>query len=172
MMASSQSLDAALEWRGGGEIRTDLISYVVNHGNPFAGSVASQVLQPAGYWLSSTSFLGYLPLILIAVGLIWRRTRRPMLPWLALCIVFLVLRLGSFPRVNGIAHYDFKLPKHYLTEVLPSLFRPFYEADNFQIGALLPLAVLACYGLIGAQVMAAQCGTSGFHHPAGGGCRV
>ncbi|MCY4060810.1 MAG: glycosyltransferase family 39 protein [Chloroflexi bacterium] len=162
MMASSQSLDAALEWRGGGEVRTDLISFFVNHGNPFAGTLVSDVLQPAGYWLSSTSFLGYLPLVLIAVGLIWRRTRRPMLPWLALCIVFLVLRLGSFPRVNGIAYYDIQLPKHYLTEILPSVFRPFYEADNFQIGALLPLAVLTCYGLAALKSWRPIAGRAGF----------
>lgn len=162
MMASSESLDAALEWRGGGEIRTDLISNLVNHGNPFAGSVVSELLQPAGYWLSGTSFLGYLPLILIAIGLILRKTRRRMLPWLALCLVFLVLRLGSFPRVNGIAHDDIKLPKHYLTEVLPSVFRPFYEADNFQIGALLPLAVLACYGLVALKSWRPNAGRAGF----------
>ncbi|MCY3864366.1 MAG: YfhO family protein [Chloroflexi bacterium] len=162
MMASSQSLEAALEWRGGGEIRTDLISYFVNHGNPFAGSVVGEALQPAGYWLSSTSFLGYLPLILIAIGLTLRKTRRRMWPWLALCIVFLLLRLGSFPRVNGIAHYGFKLPKHYLTEVLPSVFRPFYEADNFQIGALLPLAVLACYGLVALKSWRPNAGRAGF----------
>lgn len=161
MMASSQSLGAALEWRGGGEIKTDLISYFVNHGNPFGGSVASEALQPAGYWLSHTSFLGYLPLALIALGLICRKTRRRMLPWLALCILFLVLRLGSFPRVNGIA-YDIKLPKHYLTEVLPSVFRPFYEADNFQIGALLPLAVLACYGLVALKAWRPNAGRAGF----------
>ena len=162
MLASSQSLDAALGWRGGGEIRTDLISYFVNHGNPFAGSVVSEALQPAGYWLSGTSFLGYLPLVLMAVGLICRRTRRRMLPWLALCMVFLVLRLGSFPRVNGIAYYDIKLPKHYLTEVLPSVFRPFYEADNFQIGALLPLAVLTCYGLVALKAWRPIAGRAGF----------
>lgn len=162
MMANSQTLDAALEWRGGGEIRTDLISYFVNHSNPFAGSVVGEVLQPAGYWLSGTSFLGYLPLILIAVGLICNKTRRRMLPWLALCLVFLVLRLGSFPRVNGIGHYDIKLPKHYLTEALPSVFRPFYEADNFQIGALLPLAVLACYGLIALKSWRPNAGRAGF----------
>ncbi len=162
MMASAQSLDAALEWRGGGEIRTDLISYFVNHGNPFAGSVASELLQPAGYWLSGTSFLGYLPLVLIAVGLICRKTRRRMLPWLALCLVFLVLRLGSFPRVNGIGYYDIKLPKHFLTEVLPSVFRSFYEADNFQIGALLPLAVLACYGLVALKAWRPKAGRAGF----------
>ncbi len=162
MMASSQSLDAALGWRGGGEIRTDLVSYFVNHGNPFAGSVVSETLQPAGYWLSGTSFLGYLPLILIAVGLILRKTRRRMLPWLALCLLFLVLRLGSFPRVNGIAYTDIRLPKHYLTEVLPSVFRPFFEADNFQIGALLPLAVLTCYGLVALKAWRPIAGRAGF----------
>jgi len=162
MMASSQSLDAALAWRGGGEIRTDLISYFVNHRNPFTGSVAADLLKPTGYWLSDTSFVGYLPLLLIAVGLFSRKTRRSMLPWLALCLVFLILRLGSFPRINGIPYWDIKLPKYYLTEVLPSVFRPFYEADNFQIGALLPLAVLTCYGLLALKDWRPIAGRAGF----------
>ncbi len=162
MMANSQSFGAALGWRGGGEIRTDLISYFVNHRNPFSGSVATDLLKPAGYWLSNTSFLGYLPLLLIAVGLLNRTTRPKMWPWLALCAVFLVLRLGSAPRINGILYSDIKLPKYYLAEVLPSVFRPFYEADNFQIGVLLPLAVLTCYGLVALKDWRPIAGRSGF----------
>ena len=162
MMANSQSLDAALGWRGVGDIRTDLVSAFVNHRNPFVGSVASDLLKPTGYWLSDTSYLGYIPLLLIGVGLLHRKTRPKMWLWLALCAVFLILRLGMAPRINGVLYADIKLPKHYLVEMLPSVFRSFYEADNFQIGALLPLAVLACYGLLALKDWRPLFGRAGF----------
>ena len=38
-------------------------------------------------------------------------------------------------------------PKHYLNDIFPWIFRAFYGTDHFQIGVLLPLAVLSCFGL-------------------------
>ena len=40
------------------------------------------------------------------------------------------------------------LPKHYLNEIFPSLFRAFYSPDHFQIGVLLPLAIMSSYGVL------------------------
>ena len=42
----------------------------------------------------------------------------------------------------------FLLPKYYLESVFPHLFAPFWSNKNFMIGALLPLAVLSCFGLV------------------------
>ena len=153
MMANSQSLDAALGWRGIGELKTDLISSFVNHEHPLLGPVAHGLLKspPVAAGFSTTSYLGYVPLILIAIGLSTRAARPKMLPWLVLCAVFLLLRLGSHLSVNGVLHADIQLPKYYLDQVLPFVFRPFFEADNFQIGVILPLAVLSCYGLAALQ---------------------
>ena len=39
------------------------------------------------------------------------------------------------------------LPKYYLESLFPWIFRAFWATNNFQIGILLPLAVLTCFGL-------------------------
>ena len=147
MMAGSQSLEAALEWHGG-ETTNDLISSFVNHNNPILGPLLESVLMtPANAKISVTSYLGYVPLLLVSAGLMHKATNRNMLPWLLLFIGFFVLRLGSFLYVNGIEYSDVWLPKYYLNEILPFAFKPFTATSRFQIGALLPFTMLACYGL-------------------------
>ena len=148
MLADTQSLDAALAWVGT-ERNKDLMSSLVNHRNPIFGPVLHSVLQIQKSQLTSdTSFLGYLPLLLIGIGLWNKSTRRKMLPWIAVGAVFLVLRLGSSLHFNGIDYENILLPKHFLNRLLPSVFQAFVETDNFQIGALLPLAVSSCYGIV------------------------
>ena len=153
MIADSQSLEAALGWRGSGGRNTDLVSYFVNHAHPIMGSIVHGLLNTPliDKTFSQTSFLGYIPLCLIAIGLFSKNTRHKMLPWLALCALFLVLRLGNALNLNGVHYADFLLPKFYLDQILPFVFRPFYEADNFQIGVILPLAVLAGFGVTALQ---------------------
>ena len=106
---------------------------------------------PDGPHLSKTSFLGYLPLLLVFVGLASTATRRKMLPWAFLCALFLVLRMGSHLTINGVAYTEVLLPKHFLNQILPAVFGAFWEADHFMIGALLPFAILTCYGLVAVQ---------------------
>ena len=153
MLSDSQSFGAALEWTDS-ERNQDLISFFVNHRNPVVGpaqeSVADAIFPTEGASarrFSPTSYLGYLPLLLIGIGLFDRSARRRMLPWLALALIFLVLRLGSFLSVNGMTYQDIVLPKYHLNILFPFIFEAFVETDNFIIGCLLPLAVLACYGL-------------------------
>ena len=148
MLADTQSLDAALAWVGT-ERNKDLMSSLVNHRNPIFGPVLHSVLQIQKSQLTSdTSFLGYLPLLIIGIGLWNKSTRRKMLPWIAVGAVFLVFRLGSSLHFNGIDYENILLPKHFLNRLLPSVFQAFVETDNFQIGALLPLAVSSCYGIV------------------------
>ena len=71
-----------------------------------------------------------------------------MLPWLMLMLPFLVLRLGAVLRINNQKFPDLPLPKHYLNELFPAIFRVFHEADHFQTEILLPLAICSCYGLM------------------------
>ncbi len=153
MLSDSQSFGAALEWTDS-ERNQDLISYFVNHRNPVVGpaqeSAADAIFPTDGASarrFSPTSYLGYAPLLLIGVGLFDKSARRQMLPWLALAAIFLVLRLGSFLSINGMTYQDIVLPKHHLNILLPFIFEAFVETDNFIIGCLLPLAVLACAGL-------------------------
>ena len=128
--------------------RVDLISFFVNEKNPVLGPLAQDILQiPEKPKTSEISYIGLVPIALICFGLINKRKRRQMEPWLVLLLVFLVLSLGSTLSINGIEYENIKLPKHFLNQLLPSVFAAFYRPDFFMAGALLPLAVLACYGL-------------------------
>ena len=148
LISDSQAFSEAMGFHGEFEGKTDLISNFVNHLNPIAGPIADSIFQTSeSARLSTTSYLGYLPLLLIAIGLIRKTTRRKMLPWLALCLVFLILRLGSNLTINGVHYPDIQLPKLYLDQLLPSIFSGFHEADMFMMGVVLPLAVLTCYGI-------------------------
>jgi len=149
MLTSSESIGEAVSWHGDEEIATDVISYFVNHSNPLHDRFLEPILQVNTYGrLSNTSFLGYLPLLLTCIGLLTTMTRRKMAPWAFLCAFFLILRLGSQLHINGVDYSNILLPKHYLNQLLPVIFASFWEADFFMMGALLPFAVLVCYGLV------------------------
>lgn len=152
LISNSESLGATLAWHGADEVRTDAISYFVNHENPFLGQIVGAILQtPPGPHVSGTSFLGYLPLLLVCAGLATAATRRRALPWALLCAPFLILRLGSQLRLNGTVYPDVLLPKYYLDQIPPGIFEAFWEADMFMMGALLPFTVLTCFGLLAIQ---------------------
>lgn len=152
LMSSSDSLSTAIDWHGVEEINSDALSFFVNYGNPLYGRLFDSIVATSiANHISTTSFLGFLPLLLIGVGLFKSVTRRKMLPWAFLCAVFLILRLGSHLNVKGSAYADVLLPKFYLDQIAPSVFGAFWEVDNFMMGALLPFAVLACFGLVALQ---------------------
>ena len=71
-----------------------------------------------------------------------------MLPWLALCAVFLLLRLGPTLQINGAEFESIHPPGHYAHQIAPTLYGAFVATDMFMIGAILPLAVLSCLGVI------------------------
>ena len=149
MLQNSDALGTALDWQGTIERSTDLVSFFVDNRHPVYGPLADAILQtPEDTRTSWLSFLGYLPLILIVIGMLNRSARRKMLPWLVLCLVFLVLRLGSTLNINGTVCENILLPKYYLNQLLPHVFQPFRSADHFMAGARLPLAVLSCFGLV------------------------
>ena len=69
------------------------------------------------------------------------------MPWLLILIPFLLLRLGSILQINGELYPGVLLPKYYLNKLFPAMFQAVYATDHFQIGVILPLSVLSCYGL-------------------------
>ena len=158
MLQDSTGLKSALDKTNGNERGTDLLSYFVNSRHPIsvpAILVEHGVIDPKdfsflrGYtkhW-SYSSFLGYLPILLIAMGFRKRHIRRKMLFWFLLIIPFLILRLGGDLRINDQIVDNIRLPKHYLDTLFPWVFRAFHETDHFMIGVLLPLAIFSCYGL-------------------------
>ena len=141
--------DSLLGWYSGKHFYSDAISFLVNHRHPLFGPLLEGAFQtPAHAKTSSTSFLGYLPLLLIGIGLINSATRRRMLPWAFLCGVFLLLRLGPVLKINGVEYPHILLPKHFLDQIPPGIFQAFAATDQFMAGAVLPLAALACFGLV------------------------
>ena len=159
MLRDSAGLRSALDKNKGHESRTDLLSYFINARHPVSipamlierGVVDQDAFPFAGaenklQW-SYASYLGYLPLVLIAVGLGKKRLRRKMALWLLLMMPFLILRLGGDLRINDQLLHKVQLPKHYLDTLFPPIFGAFHVTDQFMVGVLLPLAVLASYGL-------------------------
>ena len=149
MLADQQGTSGALSKNAGRESGKDLLGYFVNTQHPVTHPILDSIfpLQPFDRAWNNVVFFGYIPMLLAALAFIRNRKRRHLLPWLLLALVFLILRLGSFLTVNGIDYPNVILPKHYLTQAIPYLFKPFWAVDNFHAGTLFPFAVLACYGL-------------------------
>ncbi len=147
ILEQTESLRAALDYYDR-EFWNDLVSFFVNPGHPILGPIGHALLNsPRGAPISPTSYLGLAPMALIAVGLYDSTTRRKMLPWLGMLLVFVVLHLGSTLTVNGTVFESIKLPLYYLNEFIPSIFQSFARTNHFMAGVCLPLAILACYGL-------------------------
>ncbi len=151
MVAGSDSISEVVNWHGERETRSDVLSFLVNCRNPLYGRAFETIINTSHEQISTTSFLGYLPLLLVCAGLVTTATRRRALPWLFSSGLFLILRLGSHLTINGVTHLDIRLPKYYLDQILPSVFQAFTEVDHFMMGALLPFAVSACLGLVALQ---------------------
>ena len=100
---------------------------------------------------NTRSYVGITTLALITFGLIRPSSRRRMLPWLLIALAFIILRLGPTLRFNGVDYPDILLPKHFLDHLLPTVFAAVSYSEHFQIGVVLPISVLACYGLRATQ---------------------
>ncbi len=153
LIRDTSRLSEALEKNVGQEKYNELLSFFISGGHPLLTPVFVSVfdLDTRGDLdireQHKTSYLGYLPLLLIAIGLCSGVQRRKMIPWLLVLVPFLILRLGSTLQINGELIPGVLLPKHYLNDIFPWIFRAVYSTDHFQIGVLLPLAVLSCFGL-------------------------
>ena len=157
MLDNSRDLASILSKGSELERENDLLQYFINYDNPavnrlITNRITTGIVKLANPGRWNSSYLGYVPLVLIGWGL-WRgHYRRRMLPWLILALPFLILRLGSVLTINN-QQTAILLPKHYLDEIFPTLFQAFYAPDHFQIGVLFPLAVLSGYGLLTALQM-------------------
>ena len=148
ILADSEELTSALSKHPNRESGTDLLSYFVNFGHPVTTPILQDLFEVGSpFPRAQTSYLGYLPLALIIIGLLAPGSRRKALPWLGLALPFLLLRLGSVLQIDGQQFSHIVLPKSLLEDLLPPLFSPFHTTDHFQMGILLPLAVMSCYGL-------------------------
>ncbi len=147
-MLEQQNLGDALDKNVAAETGNEFLAYLVNYQQPMLSPLLTTLYDAnPPLFLPQTSYLGYVPLLLVAVGLLRPAHRRRVAFWLLMALPFLLLRLGSALRFDNVVYADFVLPKAILDDLLPLLFKPFHATDHFQMGVLLPLAMMACYGL-------------------------
>ncbi len=147
MIVDPNFLGEALDKGADAPNSTDLLVFLVNPRHPFTPTVFDMLFHRAPPKVPPNGYLGFLPLLLIVVGLFRSANRRLMAPWLILLVFFVVLRLGHVLQIDGQVYSDFLLPKYYLDILVPWLTKAFWQLTFPQIGILLPLAVLCCYGL-------------------------
>ncbi|MCY3781281.1 MAG: glycosyltransferase family 39 protein [Chloroflexi bacterium] len=147
MTADPTILGEALDKGANTPNSTDLLVFLVNPRHPFTPTVFDTLFHRAPPNVPPNGYLGLLPLLLIVVGLFRSGNRRLMAPWLALAFFFAVLRFGHVLQIDGRVYSDFLLPKYHLDILVPWLTKAFWQLTFPQIGILLPLAVLSCYGL-------------------------
>ena len=150
MIADSEGLTDALSKSESREYGTELLGYFINYGHPITKPILESAFNASGEVNGEPKalYLGYVPLVLGALGVATYQRRGTILLWMILFCLFAVLRLGSSLTIDGLRYEHIVLPKHFLTELLPYVFKPFWNAGFFQIGIVLPLAVLACYGMM------------------------
>ena len=129
MVTDFSALIGVLEKYHEREIGRDLLGYFVNYEHPITTPVLSSLFNTETIELGwpQTVYLGYAPLLLIALGLARSSFRNRMLPWLLLALPFVVLRLGSTLLINDVVYEFVRLPKYYLEQLFPYIFQPFWE---------------------------------------------
>ena len=148
LLQEAEAFELALEYYRTDEVSADVLSFVLSARHPILGPLYDSILPALDKSrLTKSVYTGFLPLILIVSGLTRSASRRKILPWLGLGLVFAVLILGSTLTVNGIHFQHIKLPKHYLGQALPAAFAAFSLSGLFMPGVCLALAVCAGYGL-------------------------
>ena len=126
---------------------SDLLVFLANPRHPLTPAVFQTLFHRVPPTVPPDGYLGLLPLALIVIGFTRSSNRRIMILWLAIAIVFALLRLGSALQIDGQVYSSILMPKYYLDIIVPWLTKAFWDRAYFQIGILLPLAVLSCYGL-------------------------
>ena len=148
MFGDWSALEGALAHRDTAESYGDILSFVVHPPHPVLGPLADALFQISDEAsIGSMSYLGFLPLVMVGIGLSRARNHRRTLPWLSLLLVFFLLHLGDTLTINGTEYEMIKLPKYYLDQFWLSPTGPFTRTNHFMAGIGLPLAVLACFGL-------------------------
>lgn len=127
--------------------QTDALSFVLpSHLNPLFAPYTQEIATEFGYMSGKwPAYLGFIPLVLSVVALFWKQKRKEVLLWFSIGLIFLVLSLGPALRFNGNLYPDFILPARLLSWFPP--IRAVGRPDLFVTGLLLPLSLLAAYGL-------------------------
>jgi hypothetical protein len=125
-----------------GETQTDLLAYILpNLYHPLWGNAAAPVHRRFLRNKDHAVALGYIPLALVAYGVLRWRTVRRVRFWLLALFAFVLLALGPFPRINGAAYPRVPLPYRLVGWSLPV--RSLRNPERFNIVVSLCLALVA-----------------------------
>ncbi|MBN1813297.1 MAG: hypothetical protein JXA14_15785 [Anaerolineae bacterium] len=122
------------------ETQTDLVAYILpNLYHPLWGRVAAPVHQRFLRNKDHSVALGYVPLALVGYGLLRWRGSKQVRFWLVALLAFILLAIGPFPRINGVAYPQVVLPYRLVGWTFPvsSLRNP--ERFNIAVGLCLAL---------------------------------
>ena len=154
MFVDASILKEGLETHLGRVRSNDVMECCVVTGNPFTGDLFRKVFNfPPDSEANSLrrdnnhAYLGYINLFLLLCAILHKPMRRRLAPWLTVLVCFAILRLGHFLTINGIEYRNILLPEYFLSEWFPALFGNIYIQEYYQFGVMVPLAVLASFGL-------------------------
>jgi hypothetical protein len=124
--------------------QTDALALLVpTRYHPVLGASLTDIYRDLGKNNQWMPYLGWLALLLSAVGVITQRRRS--IGWLVSGLACLILALGAQLRLYGTTYPAVPLPFVLLQNIFPFSF--LRSPDRFNIIVSLPLAILAAYGL-------------------------
>ena len=125
----------------------DVLDYFVLSPNPFTGEFLHALFNVPADATHKRAYLGYINLFFIGCAIMHKPSRRRLAPWVAALLFFALMRLGNYLTFNGAAFSDVVMPERVLSDWFPSLFAHIGIQEYYQIGVVLPLALLSSFGL-------------------------
>lgn len=130
------------------ESQVDLLSYFVPPPanpllTPLLGELSDKIAQSVSVY--SSPYLGWVALLASFSALLFAKDRKTIWLWAAIAALFLILSLGPALRFAGRVYMEVPLPAWLLIRTI-EIFRSVHPI-LFHIGVLLPLSVLASFGL-------------------------
>ena len=125
----------------------DVWDFFVLSPNPFSGEFLHSLFNVPPGETHKRAYLGYINLFFIGCAILHKPFRRRLAPWVVALVFFALMRLGNYLTVNGAAYTDVVLPERVLSEWFPALFAHIGIQEYYQIGVVLPLALLSSFGL-------------------------
>ena len=149
IVADAAALQEGLSKYDGWKRSNDALDYFVHSRNPFTGRLLHSLFNvpPEAIFRYNVAYLGYINLCFLACALRCKKRRKRLLPWAALFIFFVLMRLGDFLSVNGVSYRDIILPHRVLVETFPMLFGQIGEPHIYLFGLVTPLSLLSSFGL-------------------------
>ena len=154
LLTDEANLNLAMERHRDRPSSSDLLDHFVLKNNPFTANFLGSLFGISDDHEPSiikreyrNAYLGYINLVLIACAFLFYPRRGRLLPWIVLLVFFAILRLGDFLTLSGIQYTDIILPGRLLRDWFPVVFRNIGRSEIYQLGVVMPVAVLSCYGL-------------------------